>query len=232
MLLIVAAMTLTASPAVEAKGCPHPYFPIEEGLRLTYRAGKEDVQVRFTDVKAGEENSGQIEMALKGRSAKTDARCTADGILTGAGGLEGLALQSSGMDMTIEKTEGVVLPPPSELVPGKSWKNTFKVKMRPPNVANSGGLKGAFAGALVMRTTLTKESTVVGPDKVTTAAGTFEAIKVVNKTSALGGDGGSQRMIESHMWLVPRLGIVKIMTGQSVDFELLKVERAEQAAAK
>lgn len=229
MIWMVAAVTMAAAPS---KPCPHPYFPLEEGLKLTYRAGKEDVVVTFSDVKtkAPDEQSGQIEMLLKGKTGKTEAKCSATGIVTGHGGLEGLALQSSGMDMSIEKSEGVVLPPPAEMIPGKTWENTFKVKMRPPKSMNEGGLKGAFSGALIMTTTLKKESTVVGPDKVQTAAGKFDAIKVLNKTSALGGKGGSQRMVESHMWLVPKLGIVKIMTGESVDFELVSVGRSEQAA--
>lgn len=232
MIWMVAALTMAAAPA--AGPCPHPYFPIEDGLKLTYRAGKQDVVISFSDVKtpSADEITGNIEMSLKGKTGKTLARCSATGIMTGHGGIEGLALQSSGMDMSIEDSQGVVLPPPAELVPGKTWENTFKVKMRPPKSVSEGGLKGALSGALVMTTTLKKESTVVGPDKVTTAAGKFDAIKVLNKTSALGGKGGSQRMVESHMWLTPKLGIVKIMTGESVDFELLSVERVAQAAAK
>ena len=231
MLWIVAAVSLAAAPT---KPCPHPFFPIEEGLKLTYRAGKDEIPVRYSEVKVSDDKvTGTIEMTVKGKTGKTEAQCSAVGIMTGHGGLEGLALQSSGMDMTIEKSEGVVLPPPSQMVPGKKWSNAFTVKMRPPkSMTGGGGLKGAFSAALVMTTTLTKESVVMGPDKVTVTAGTFDALKVLNKTSALGGDGGSTRMVESHMWLVPGLGIVKIMTGESVDFELLKVERAERADAK
>lgn len=215
--------------------CPHPYFPIEEGLKLTYQAGRAEVPVSYSEVKTkDDELTGVLEMVVRGRPGRTEARCTRSGIITGDGGLEGLALRSSSMDITIEKTEGVMLPPPSELTPGKSWRNTFTVKMKPPSsMTESGGLKGAFSGALVMSTTITKEATVIGPEKVTTKAGTFDAIKVSNKTIASGGKtGGAQRSMESIMWLAPNLGIVKIMTGESVDFELLKVERGARAEAK
>lgn len=223
------------SAVLGASPCPHTWFPIEEGLELTYRAGKQEIPVHFSAVTEKKDAvTGVIGMTLKGRDGKTEAKCTADGITTGAGGLEGLALNSSGMDVEIVKTEGVILPPPDQLTQGAKWTNSITMKMRPPKTMQlGGGIKGALASSLVITTTIKKESTVVGPDHVVTAAGEFDGLKISNKTTASAGDGGTAlRTVESTMWLAPRVGIVKIMTGDSVDFELLKVERNKTASAK
>ena len=85
----------------------------------------------------------------------------------------------------------------------------------------------------VISTTFDKEATVVGEEEVTVAGGTFKALKVKNLTTARSSNRASAdpgRSIESFLWFAPGVGLVKIQTGDSVDLELVRVERPAVAA--
>ncbi len=224
MIALTAALLLTAAPS-----CPHPYFPMEEGLRLTYRTGARPsnpeggrpVQLRFHGTKkvAGGLASS-LSVKVGERQGATQATCGRDGIRTEAGGLEGVVLKSSGMDVKVLSSEGVVFPPAAAMEPGKPWSNSISVELSPPTQAK---LPGQFRP--VVTTTFSKESEVVGKETITVEAGTFEALKLKNKTTAQGSKGGHSRAVESFVWIAPKVGILKIQTGDSTDLELIRVDR-------
>ena len=221
-----------AEPAAVAQPapCPNPWFPLEEGLKLSYRAGRSELHISTRDIRPtadGAGLTGTVDVQIKNRQGSTEATCGADGVKTGLGGLEGTLLSASGLDVEVVAADGVAVPPPSRMVKGGSWKNSLSIKMRPPEKAKLGGLRP------VISTTFDKESTVVGEEEVTVAAGTFKALKVSNRTTArssnrAGADPG--RSIESTLWFAPGVGLVKIQTGNSVDLELTEVERPAAAA--
>ncbi|NTX60034.1 hypothetical protein HUA74_05120 [Myxococcus sp. CA051A] len=215
--------------AVEAPApCPHPYFPLEEGLTLTYRAGKSSQMVISTHgvTPTPEGLRGKVAVKLKGRQGETDATCTAEGMSTGLGGLEGTLLSASGMDVQVVSSEGMAVPALTSMVPGGSWKNSLSVKLQPP-AGKTGGIRPIIA------TTFEKESTVVGEEEVTVAAGTFKALKVKNIVTARASRPGSEgRSMESYVWFAPGVGILKFATAESTDLELLKVERPQPVQAK
>jgi hypothetical protein len=206
---------------VAPAACPHPYFPLEEGLRLTYRAGGSELSLATREVKTTPEGlSGTLSVDMKGRSGSTEASCGAEGVRTGLGGLEGTLLSASGMDVEVVATEGMVVPAPAVMVPGGTWKNSLSVKMRPPESAKMpGGMRPVFAS------TFDKEATVEGEEEVTVAAGTFRALKVRNITTARSGRPDTGRSLESFIWFAPGVGIIKVATAGNTDLELLKVER-------
>jgi hypothetical protein len=217
-----AAVLFLSSAAGAAMPCPHPYFPIEEGLKLTYRAGKSEVVISFSGVEKSETGvSGNLELAFKDRRGSTITTCGADGVQTGVGGLEGAALKTAGLDVKITRAEGVTLPPIEQMTAGHSWKNRVDLQMRPPS-----SLKLPIGITPVINTRFEKESTVLGMEKVEVTGGTFEALKVKNRTTASAGIVGMERTVESILWFAPTVGIIKVQTGSSVDFELLKIERA------
>jgi hypothetical protein len=158
---------------------------------------------------------------MGGNAGRTEATCGAEGVRTGVGGLEGTLLSASGMDIEVVSAEGVVVPSPTAMVPGGSWKNSLSVKLRPPESAKlPGGLRPVLAS------TFDKEATVVGEEEVTVTAGTFKALKVRNVTTARAGRADAAgRSLESYIWFAPGVGIVKVATGDNTDLELLKVER-------
>jgi hypothetical protein len=207
--------------------CPNPYFPLEDGLKLTYRAGSSELTISTQGVAATPEGlKGLLAVDLKGRQGETEAFCTSEGVRTGLGGLEGALLSASGMKVEVVSTEGVAVPPAARMVPGASWKNSLSVKMQPPESSK-------LPGGVVIATTFDKEATVIGEEEVTVEAGTFKALKVKNVTTARASRPGAQgRTIDSFIWFAPGVGIIKVSTGDSTDLELLKVERPKAAKPK
>ncbi len=195
---------------------------MEEGLRLTYRAGRSELSLATREVKTTDGGlTSTLAVDMGGKAGSTEATCAADGVRTGVGGLEGTLLSASGMDVEVVSAEGVVVPPASTMVPGGSWKNSLSVKLRPPETAKlPGGIRP------VLSSTFDKEATVVGEEEVTVSAGTFKALKVRNITTARAGRSEAMsRSLESYIWFAPGVGIVKVTTGNSTDLELIKVER-------
>ena len=215
--------------AQPASPCPHPYFPLEERLRLTYRAGKSEVVITTRGVTAsagGQEATLDVE--VKGRKGSTAATCSADGVQTTAGGLEGTVLAASGLEVEVLETRGVVRPPLSALGTGGSWKNLLSVRMRPPEgMKLPGGLRP------VISTVFEKEATVAGEEDVQVAAGTFRALRVNNRTTARSASApaGGGRAVDSVLYFAPGVGLLKVVTGDSVDLELVRVERPGRPVA-
>ncbi|MCE9668217.1 DUF3108 domain-containing protein [Myxococcus stipitatus] len=213
--------------AVEAAApCPNPYFPLEEGLTLTYRAGRSsELMLTTRDVTVVPEGlRGKVAVSLKGRQGETEATCSAEGVRTGLGGLEGTLLSASGMDVQVVNSEGVAVPAPGMMVVGGAWRNSLSVKLQPP-ARKTGGIRPIIA------TTFDKESTVVGEEEVTVAAGTFKALKVRNIVTARSSRPGSEgRSMESHIWFAPGVGILKLATADGTDLELLEVKRPQAKA--
>ncbi|RKH48090.1 hypothetical protein D7X12_01265 [Corallococcus sicarius] len=210
-------MVVAAAPAP----CPNPWFPMEEGLALTYRAGRSSELVLTTkDVVPAPDGTVKalLAVSLKGRNGQTELTCDAQGVRTGLGGLEGTLLSASGMDMQVVNMEGVAVPAPSVMVPGGTWKNSLSVKLQPP--AKKGGLRPTIA------TTFDKEATVLGEEEITVQGGTFKALKIKNITTARASRPGSEgRSMESLMWFAPDVGIIKLTTDGETNLELLKVDR-------
>lgn len=214
---VVATPSDTSAPAASAP-CPNAYFPLEDGLKLTYRAGHSEMTLSTRDVKTVPEGlKATLAVTLKGRQGETEATCDAEGVRTGLGGLEGTLLSASGMDVQVVAAEGVAVPPAAKMVPGASWKNSLSVKLQPPATAKI---------RPVISTTFDKEATVVGEEEVKVEAGTFKALKVKNTTTARSGTKpGVGRSIDSFIWFAPGVGIVKVETAGRTDLELTKLER-------
>ncbi|QSQ18583.1 TapB family protein [Myxococcus landrumensis] len=234
MLLVGASPTPEVAPrsdtqAVEAPAaCPNPYFPLEEGLTLTYRAGTSSTFVMSTHgvTPTPEGLRGKLLVKLKDRQGETEATCSTEGISLGLGGLEGALLSASGMEVQVVSSEGVAVPAPASLVPGGTWKNSLSVKLRPP-ASKTGGLRPTIA------TTFDKAATVEGEEEITVPAGTFKVLKVRNIVTARATRPGAEgRSMETTVWLAPGVGIVKLTTADSTGLELLQVERPRPAQAK
>jgi hypothetical protein len=221
----IAAGSDTVAPQAS---CPNPYFPLEEGLKLTYRAGRSsELSLATSGVKTTPEGlTGTLAVDMKGKAGTTEVTCGPEGVRTGVGGLEGTLLSASGMDVEVVSAEGPVVPAPATMVPGGTWKNSLSVKLRPPESAKlPGGLRPVLAS------TFDKEATVLGEEEVTVAAGTFKALKVRNITTARAGRMDAVgRSLESFIWFAPGVGIVKVATGDNTDLELVKVERPAPVA--
>jgi hypothetical protein len=220
--LVVGTMLFAQNAlAGDALPCPHPYFPMGEGVTLTYRAGKSEVAVSFTDVQRSRlGQSATLQMSYRGRDGTTVATCSADGIRTEFGGLEGAVLSLSGLDVRVVASEGIAMPPPTQLFPGARWANTLSLELRPPS-----GSK-LILGAV--KTKFRKESSVEGTERVHVAGRTWNALRVRNRVKALGG-AKDERTVESVTWIAPDVGILRVKTGESVDLELVRIDRSPAA---
>ena len=137
---------------------------MEDGLKLTYRAGSSELQISTREVTStAEGQKGLLAVDLKGRSGQTEAFCTSEGVRTGLGGLEGTLLSASGMQVEVVAAEGVAVPPAANMVPGSSWRNSLSVKLQPP-----AGSK--MPAGMVLASTFDKEATVLGEEEVTVGA--------------------------------------------------------------
>lgn len=219
--LVVAALIFT-SPALaqsETAPCPHPYFPMSEGLSFLYKAGKAEVKVRFSDVTSdGAKQKGTLHLENKGKHGTTEAVCDATGIQAQMGGIEGAALSMSGMDVKVVSSEGIAMLPPAQMVEGARWSNALALELRPPS-----GSKIPFG---VVKTKFKKDSIIEGREQIEVAGQTWDAIRVRNKITAMAGTAG-ERTMESMMWLAPEVGILRIKTGEVVDFELIEITRPD-----
>ncbi|MBX5483478.1 MAG: hypothetical protein IRZ16_16780 [Myxococcaceae bacterium] len=194
---------------------------MQDGLTLTYRAGKSEVQVDFSDVRTmGEITQGTLHLRHKGKDGTTEAVCGPDGIHTQLGGIEGAALDLSGMDVTVLSSEGVAMPPPDQMVEGATWTNTLALELTPPKLKD--------AAIARMKTTFKKVATIEGREKVRAAGRVWDALRVKNRITAMAGTAG-ERTMESTLWIARGVGILKIQTGDTVDLELLSVKHLPKA---
>lgn len=210
----------------ETAACPNRYFPLQDGRKLTYRAGGgREFTLSIKNVQPdGDGQKALLHVDSNGRSGETEVRCTKDGISLQAGGLEGLALQSSGLEMKILSSDGVLIPTEDTLRAKKPWTNHVSVELRPPeNAKMPGGIRP------VIHTQFAREGVVTGEESVKTEAGTYSALTVKTTTTASSGATGSDRSVQSTLWLAPEVGIVKVATAGSTDLELIKVEAPERA---
>lgn len=218
--MLLAALVFSSQALAEgAAPCPHPYFPMSNGLSFLYKAGKAQVKVRFSDVTSdGVKQRGVLHLENKGKQGTTEATCDVNGIQTQLGGIEGAALNMSGMDVKVVSSEGIAMLPPDKMVEGATWSNALALELRPP-----AGSKLPFG---VVKTTFKKDSIVEGKERIEVAGKMWDALRIKNKVTAMAGTAG-ERSMETMMWLAPGVGILRIKTGNVVDFELLEVMEPE-----
>jgi hypothetical protein len=211
---VLTALLSVASP----KPCPHPYFPMEAGLELTYRASGREVQVRIDKVETRSDGSAQAQLELKvdGKLTRTLASCDAQGVTSPLGGLEGVAIPSEGRDLRVISAEGLLLP--AELSLGASWHNKLALQISPQ-------LKVLGALQPVLAQNLERDHQVVASERLSISAGHFEGLKVRTLSTATIKGQSDGRSAETSSWWVQGLGVVKISAGGVTQLELLSVRR-------
>jgi len=229
-LRILALLWALSAAAAASPPCPHPLFPMRDGLELGYRAGSRALVARFSEGRsdaAGQSSKLSVELGDSRRTGSTEASCTAEGIATRSGGLGVLALESSGLEVEVKESSGVLLPSPEAVRKGRPWTSRVSVELSPPKDARLPlGLRP------VIRTTFVSEASYSGEEDVSVQAGRFHAVKVKSRTTAIAGATGSERSVESYLWFAEGVGLVKVMTGDRVDLELVSVKQPPQRREK
>jgi hypothetical protein len=163
--------------------CDHPYFPLREGATWTYAMQSEGET--YTWHWTVTEVTGDLAEASATVEANFDDdfhvtyywECTEEGVFSfnyGSIGFEAFELEGVTFTFDVVRSEGVMLPPPQQFVPGATWRNNYTVQA---------GF--AIEGQSFSSTTQHNGSyTAVDFETVTVRAGTFETLRVEGSSSS------------------------------------------------
>jgi hypothetical protein len=163
--------------------CDHPYFPLREGATWTYLQQSEGET--FTWEWEVVEVTGDLNEAVAVVQANFDDElfityhweCTEEGVFSfdyGAIDFGAIDLEGITFSFDVVQSEGVMLPPPPEFIPGATWDNNYTVEA-----------SFAFEGQSFSSTTQHDGSyRAVDFETVTVRAGTFETLRVEGRSSS------------------------------------------------
>jgi hypothetical protein len=209
----------TATPAVPmgAGLCANPYFPAITGAQWTYLAtGGPSGDFSYTNsISAADADSFTLSTQFDDLTVTQEWACTAEGLaaLQFAPGPEA-SLSGAGISATYETTAASGVTVPASLAPGSTWTQSFDVAvqmMMPEGMNASGG------------GTITQNYTAVGTETVSTAAGSFEAMKVDSTlhfdltVDVLGVSVPVVLDSTGSTWWAPGVGLVKSDTSATIN---------------
>ncbi len=217
----------TATPGSPTSGggdqgqtaCDHPFFPLRPGATWTYQGESEGESFGWTwtvlEVSGDRDNataimSGQFDF---GATATYSWQCTREGIVSydlANLSFSGLGLGDSDISMELVSGSGVFLPPAGQMTLGAGWDNAFSMQ----------GTFAAEGQSMSVTLEVTNSYTVAGEEALTTAAGSFQALRLGNEstyTSAVSVSPGSPPTAVSFndtgsLWFARGVGWVKSVT--------------------
>jgi len=183
-------------PAPDNSGsvCNNPYYPISDGATWVYDIDGSSQAVHTMSV----EEEGSFKIAIVGvdSAAVLEGRCSEAGILLLESGMEGSYFTDSGSSSTSsDYQEGVTLP--NNLQVGDEWSQTT-------------GLT-AEAGDLSQNARVISNYRVVGVESVTVPAGTFDALKIEQRSTMI--FNGQELLTEATLWYALGVGNVRTENG-------------------
>ncbi|MCC7306872.1 MAG: hypothetical protein IT173_04855 [Acidobacteria bacterium] len=169
----------SGTSAVVSGLCENPYYPVGPNLSKTYRvssarpaASDREYTERFSNITG---DAFTVDTDFGAVKAHINWKCTKDGLLATQYN-NSLEMTKSGASASIETLEssGTTLPPEDRWRPGEKWHAEYTVA---ENLKGPGGKEMGRGDG-----TVKQDGEIVGPDQVTVAAGTFDAIKTQMKT--------------------------------------------------
>ena len=209
--------------AFSKNGCSNAYYPATPTLKKTYRttfAGNGLPPSTHTESTTEITSDGfkqVMEFApTQGKANTADLRvehgfkCSSEGIAA----LETASLTSRN-DLNYQfktvRAQGVSFPAESEWKPGKKWQMQFEVE----GGANVEKKKASPLGNITTKGTMTMDCEILGAEPITTAAGSFETMKVLMtvtnnlKMNMMGREIPTIHTFKSHVWFAKDVGMVK-----------------------
>lgn len=196
-------------PVVMMGDCGNAYYPVAEGLSMTYRStleglGETDYTTTFSDV--SETSFTMTTDVGEGEAIAITWTCTGEGMLSPEfsqmpGGVEGVSIE-------FVEAEGVTIPTEEMFQPGQSWTTHYVANATMPDVG---------AGEMGMVQTMDMTNSVVGIESVTVPAGEFpDAVRVdtagtIAIAFSMGGTPQPASTIEMAYtsWYVRDIGMVR-----------------------
>lgn len=200
----------TARPTAYAAqtACDQPYFPIRNGATWTYSGQDFTWTWTVTGVTGDLSNATATMEAQFGGAAPATATyhwtCDQTGVVSYEFGSFNFGQMASVMDIKVTKHAGAFLLPEDQLLPGATWDNSYTIE----STVSAGGL--SFTSTL----DIADSYTVGGQDSITTAAGTFDALRVdssgtYNASASLG--PSTSGSTQGTFWYGRGVGLVRIV---------------------
>lgn len=197
------AFTASLLVSTAQAACSSPYYPVKEGFNRTYQTVSAGQTITYTETISKVSANGFTYTNSLSPGASSSFKCGPNGIVGSN------QVMPPGMKVTAMR--GVTQPPTLKL--GTSWTTGMTMQ---------GTVQGQD-----METTVDTVMNVVGREKVTVKAGTFDALKVqgtVTVSLVMGGKKINQPPAQITSWLAEGVGMVK-SSATNVTVELLKYSK-------
>jgi hypothetical protein len=164
------------APATQAAAetrCGVPYYPVRAGLEKQYRVTYERNAAPAADYTEGYANIGPDSFTLRYQfpelSVSTGWNCTGEGMVALEYGNLDFARQSNNFKMETVGRTGVTVPAADRWREGGEWRSSYEIRTE---LAGPQGASGRGSGTIEIT------NRVVGRERVTVPAGTYDALKV------------------------------------------------------
>ncbi|MEK7473469.1 MAG: hypothetical protein AAB668_01935 [Patescibacteria group bacterium] len=201
-------VAVDGTPSAPRSECENAYFPMRPGSSITYRisgsGSDSQYEAKFLDASGGM-NRVQYIFSVDGESLTLDQEYTcANGVLSSRGYADfSSILGGTGFRYETESVEGVFLP--ANLAVGSEWETTYRIIIRTDHPQFKALMDGK-------RQMLRMKNRIVGSERVTVPAGTYEALKMESETS-IESELGFNSDFTNTSWLVRDVGLVKSSGG-------------------
>jgi hypothetical protein len=219
-MIAAAAWCLSASPAPVggASLCEHPYFPVTPTIRRQYRTTYKTGMPSITHIESITDITDAafaVKLEFVERTVTRPWTCTVDGLISSEPGN-----LSAELLMKSDKSSGVTLPPADRWQPGASWQRHYDMRGSMPVLPGS-----KVTGTLEIHVQ------VVGAERLTVEAGTFETIKVSFLQAQRftmkheGDEVPMHSVLKGASWYAKGIGLVKTEIETAATTELLKFKQ-------
>lgn len=201
-------VALDGTPSAPRGGCENPYYPMRPGSSITYRisgsGADSQYEARFLDASGGM-NRVQYVFSVDGESLTLNQDFTCEGGVIAARGYADFSSIVGGLGFRYEteSVEGVFLP--SDLRVGSEWETTYRTVVRTDNPQFKALMDGK-------RQVLRMKNKIVGSERVTVPAGSYEALKMQSEVT-IESEIGFNTTFTNESWLVRDVGLVKSSGG-------------------
>lgn len=220
----------TAAPTEAESGpagaCANPYYPVVNGATRTYSVTGGEKDFSYTETITDASSDGftlSTAYSLEGNLQTTQHwGCQSDGLVAlEYNGGPSAALSTEGLSAQFNTTSVTGITVPADLAVGSTWTQSMEFE---GNYAIAEGMSGPVTGSV------SSAANAVGTESVSTAAGTFDAIKVelqqdISMTATIGGISMPITITGvTTAWYAPGVGIMKQVTTEDLMGTTITIE--------
>lgn len=193
------------APRGDDSACFNLYYPLKAGSAITYRMTSADMDVPVT-IRVTERTESTVKLeytfTVRGQEAKvTNELVCESGTIKGKGFFD-FAQAFTGLDISYDtiSMDGEILP--HDLAVGREWDLTTEVEIHTNNERMRAMLDGRRQKTVIA-------SKVVGEERVTVPAGTYDALKIEQVITIDTSVMGVSATTTANAWYAKDVGLVK-----------------------